>query len=174
MGHVFRLGRLYSETFEARVLDAEGQQRVPVMGCYGIGVDRIVAAAVEAHHDEAGMAWPASIAPFDVHLVGLGLHRDAELSAAAEELYGELRMAGLEVLYDDRDESAGVKFNDADLIGIPLRMTVSPRNHRAGVVEIVQRTAATPAEPEQIERDAAVYKARELQGEARAALDPEV
>lgn len=172
MGHVFRLGRLYSEVFEARVLDAEGQQRVPIMGCYGIGVDRIVAAAVEAHHDEAGIGWPASIAPFDVHLVGLGLNRDEELAADAGRLYGELRAAGLEVLFDDRDESAGVKFNDADLLGIPLRITVSPRNHRAGIVEVLRRLPGETIEAEQVERAASVYKALELHAEALDALDP--
>ena len=139
MGHVFRLGRLYAETFEARVLDAAGEQRVPVMGCYGIGVDRIIAAVVEAHHDERGIAWPAAVAPFDVQLVVLGAARDPALAAAAKALHDELEAVGLAVLYDDRDESPGVKFADADLIGVPLRLTISPRNAKAGMVELALR-----------------------------------
>jgi prolyl-tRNA synthetase len=139
MGHVFRLGRLYAETFDARVLDAAGEQRVPVMGCYGIGVDRIVAAIVEAHHDDRGIAWPPAVAPFDVHLVALGAARDPALAADADALHDELEAAGIAVLYDDRDESPGVKFADADLIGVPLRLTVSPRNARAGMVELQPR-----------------------------------
>ncbi|MGE0134407.1 MAG: proline--tRNA ligase [Dehalococcoidia bacterium] len=144
MGHVFRLGYIYSEAFEARVLDEAGEQRTPIMGCYGLGVDRVVAGAVQEHHDERGIIWPASIAPFDVHLVGLGLGRDPDLAADADALYAELTAAGLEVLYDDRDESPGVKFNDADLIGVPLRLTASSRNLKAGVVEVLRRTGGDP------------------------------
>ncbi len=142
MGHVFRLGRIYSEVFGARVLDEAGEQRTAVMGCYGIGVERIVSASVEANHDEKGIMWPASVAPFDVHLVGLGLGRDADLAADADALYAELTAAGLQVLFDDRDDSPGVKFNDADLIGLPLRVTVSSRNQKAGVVEVQARSAS--------------------------------
>ena len=144
MGHVFRLGLIYSRAFDVHVLDEAGAQRMPVMGCYGLGVDRVIAGAVQEHHDERGIVWPASIAPFDVHLVGLGLGRDAELAADADALYEELCAAGLEVLYDDRDESPGVKFNDADLIGIPLRVTASSRNHKAGVVEVLHRAGGEP------------------------------
>jgi prolyl-tRNA synthetase len=141
MGHVFRLGTIYSETFGAKVLDEAGEQRTAIMGCYGIGLDRIVSAAVEVNHDERGIMWPASIAPFDVHMVGIGLGRDADLAADAQALYAELQSAGIDVLYDDRDESPGVKFNDADLVGIPLRITVSSRNAKAGVVEVQPRGA---------------------------------
>ena len=167
MGHVFRLGRLYSEAFAVNVLDEAGEQRVPIMGCYGIGVDRIVAAAVEQHHDDRGIAWPASIAPYDVHLVGLGLTRDAALAADAETLYAELTVAGLDVLFDDRDESPGVKFNDADLIGLPLRVTVSSRNHGAGVVEVQPREAT---EAERVPRAEAVAWLAALRTAAIAAL----
>jgi prolyl-tRNA synthetase len=167
MGHVFRLGRVYSEAFEATVLDETGAQRVPIMGCYGIGVDRIVAAAVEAHHDERGIAWPASIAPYDVHLVGLGLGRDSELAAEGDALYAELQAAGLDVLFDDRDESPGVKFNDADLLGIPLRVTVSSRNRTAGVVELQLRSAA---EAERVPSAEVVARLVALHAEALAAL----
>ena len=144
----------------------EGKQRLPVMGCYGIGIDRIVAAAVEAHHDDDGIRWPVSIAPYDVHLVGLGLQRDEEVAAEAA-LHEELTAAGLEVLFDDRDESPGVKFNDADLIGVPLRVTVSSRNHKAGVVEVRRRGEE---EAHQLPRGAAVSGLRDLRDEGLAKL----
>ncbi len=170
MGHVFRLGRTYSEPLDASVLDENGEQRTPVMGCYGIGIDRIVAAAVEAHNDEHGIRWPASIAPYDVQLVGLGLGREPEVAEEAEALYAQLTAAGVEVLFDDRDESPGVKFNDADLIGLPLRVTVSSRNHRAGVVEMQRRGAE---EAEQTPRESAVERLLALREELLAALREE-
>ncbi|MEE8421211.1 MAG: proline--tRNA ligase, partial [Dehalococcoidia bacterium] len=159
MGHVFRLGVTYSEPLNAVVLDSAGERQFPTMGCYGLGVDRIVAAAVEAHHDDDGIIWPAAVAPFDVHLVGLGLERDEEVAAEAAALYGELTAAGLDVLFDDRDESPGVKFNDADLIGVPLRVTVSTRNHKAGTVEVQRRGAD---DSEQVERGKTVERVRAL------------
>ena len=148
MGHVFRLGTTYTVPMEVTVDGVDGKPVTPTMGCYGIGLGRIVAAAVEQHHDEKGIAWPASVAPYEVHLVGLGLDRDAAVREDAERLYDELHAAGVEVLFDDRDESPGVKFNDADLIGAPIRLTVSSRNHKAGVVEL-QRRADGLAEPVQ-------------------------
>ncbi len=154
MGHVFRLGLTYSEPLKVEVLDADGERQMPTMGCYGIGIDRIVAAAVEANHDDEGIKWPAEIAPYDVHMVGLGLDRDEDLAADADALYEELTAAGLSVLFDDRDESPGVKFNDADLIGLPVRVTVSARNHKAGVVEMQRRGG----EAEQPERSASVER----------------
>ncbi len=168
LGHVFRLGRLYTEAFESKVLDEQGAQRVPTMGCYGIGIDRIVASAVEAHHDADGIAWPASLAPYDVHLVALGASRDAEVGAEADALFEELRAAGLTVLYDDRDESPGVKFADADLMGLPLRMTVSSRNRKEGAVELQRRAGG---EAERVPRDAVVARAAELHASELAALD---
>jgi len=167
MGHVFRLGRIYSEVFGARVLDEAGEQRTLVMGCYGLGVERIVSASVEVNHDDRGITWPASIAPFDVYLVGLGLGRDAELAADAEALYEELTAAGLQVLFDDRDESPGVKFNDADLVGMPLRVTVSSRNHKAGVVEVQPRSAS---EASQVARAEVVAHLREAHAAMLAPL----
>ena len=167
MGHVFRLGQTYSEPFDAAVLDEDGARRTPTMGCYGIGIDRIIAAAVEAKHDQQGIRWPASIAPYDVHLVGLGLSRDAEVADEAEAVYAELTAAGIEVLFDDRDESPGVKFNDADLIGLPLRVTISSRNHRAGVVEVRRRGAE---EEQHVPRDAVVERLRALREESLAEL----
>ncbi len=154
MGHVFRLGLTYSEPLKVEVLDADGERQMPTMGCYGIGIDRIVAAAVEANHDDEGIKWPAEIAPYDVHMFGLGLDRDEDLAADADALYEELTAAGLSVLFDDRDESPGVKFNDADLIGLPVRVTVSARNHKAGVVEMQRRGG----EAEQPERSASVER----------------
>jgi len=139
MGHVFRLQYVYTKAFTVNVLGADGGQVMPTMGCYGIGIERILSAAVEANHDEAGICWPASIAPYDVHMVGIGLDRDEAAKADADALYAELRAAGLDVIFDDRDERPGVKFNDADLIGMPLRLTVSSRNTTAGVVEFKVR-----------------------------------
>ena len=163
LGHVFRLGQIYSKAFDARVLDSDGQQRLPTMGCYGIGVDRMVAAAVEARNDEDGIRWPVAIAPYDVHLVGLRMDRDEEVVEEANALYEELRAAALEVLFDDRDESPGVKFKDADLIGLPWRLTVSARNQQSGVVELRARETG---EVEQVPRDELVERVRALRAQA--------
>ena len=170
MGHVFRLGQIYSEAFSADVLGADGQPVVPTMGCYGIGVDRIVAAAVEANHDEDGISWPVSVAPYDVQLVALRLDRDPPVAEEAEALYAELENAGLEVLFDDRDESPGVKFNDADLIGLPWRLTVSARNQAQGAVEL--RTRAT-GEVEHVPRGEVASRLQALRAAAIEALDPD-
>ncbi len=137
MGHCFKLGTRYSEPVGATYLDAEGQARPVVMGSYGIGIGRLMAAVIETHHDEHGIVWPAVLAPFDVHLVTLATA--GAVWNRAEALYAELREAGLDVLYDDRDESAGVKFADADLIGCPVRLTVSTRSLEAGGLEIKAR-----------------------------------
>ncbi|MFN8555857.1 MAG: proline--tRNA ligase [Dehalococcoidia bacterium] len=139
MGHVFKLGTVYSEKLGASFLDQDGQSRPVVMGCYGMGVERILAAAIEANHDERGIIWPEELAPFRVHLVALNLDRD-DVRATAERLYDELRAAGVRTLYDDREESAGVKFNDADLLGMPWRVTVSPRTLERHGVEVKRRT----------------------------------
>lgn len=171
MGHVFRLGRLYSEKFAVAVPDADGERITPIMGCYGIGVDRILAAAVEEHHDDAGIVWPASIAPYDVHLVAIGADRDPAIGAEAATLYAAIEAAGLTVLYDDRTESPGVKFNDADLIGLPLRVTVSPRNQKAGVVEVQQRLAGTRPEASAVPIADAVAHLRERHAALIAALN---
>jgi prolyl-tRNA synthetase len=134
LGHCFKLGTRYTAQQGITYLDAEGTERPIVMGSYGIGVDRLIAAIVEVHHDEHGIRWPASVAPYPVHLVSLA--REGEERDRAEALYGELAAAGIDVLYDDRiGPSAGVKFNDADLIGCPLRLTVSRRSLGKGGVE---------------------------------------
>ncbi|MBN1400245.1 MAG: proline--tRNA ligase [Anaerolineae bacterium] len=138
VGHIFKLGSRYSEAMGASYLDADGIAHPPLMGCYGIGLGRLLACIIEAHHDNAGIVWPVSVAPCQVHLVALG-GRDASVDAAAEALYEELGLAGWEVLYDDRPERAGVKFNDADLIGVPVRLTVSNRTIEQNGVELLVR-----------------------------------
>jgi len=138
VGHIFKLGRRYAEAMGARVLDRDGKEVTLVMGSYGIGVERILSAAVEQHHDEQGMKLPRSIAPFQVVLTPTNLN-ETPIREAAEQLYAELKASSLEVLYDDRDERAGVKFMDADLVGIPLRVTVG-RKTGEGVVEITERS----------------------------------
>lgn len=125
LGHVFKLGTFLSEKLGATFLDQNGSSRPVIMGCYGIGVGRLMAAIIEVHHDERGIIWPASIAPYQVHLCLLG--EKPEVLAAADKVYSDLKSGGVEVLYDDRTDSPGVKFNDADLMGIPLRLTISQR-----------------------------------------------
>jgi len=139
VGHIFKLRSVYSEKLEATFQARDGGVQPITMGCYGIGVGRTMASIVEQHHDERGIRWPISVAPFAVHLVALNLDR-AEVREAADALAAELAEAGLEPLYDDREESAGVKFNDADLLGMPVRLTVSPRTLAQGVVEVKPRT----------------------------------
>src|SRR5215216_2963717 len=139
MGHVFKLGTVYTEKMGVTYLDDEGKSHPIVMGCYGIGVGRLLAAVVEANHDERGIIWPREVAPFDAHLVALNADRP-EVRDAAESLFAGLQAAGLRVLYDDREETAGVKFNDADLLGMPWRLTVSPRTLERGAVELKRRT----------------------------------
>ena len=141
VGHVFKLGTFFSVALEATFQDPEGQQQPAIMGCYGIGVGRLLAAAVEQNHDEKGMTLPVSIAPFQVYLAGLNMETP-EVVEAADRIYQQLGDAGIEVLYDDRTESAGVKFNDADLLGFPVRVVVSPRNLKEGKAEVKRRTEA--------------------------------
>jgi len=138
VGNTFKLGTKYSAALGACYLDAEGQRRDIVMASYGIGVGRLIACVAEACRDERGLIWPAAVAPFDVYLVGLDLGDEA-VRAAAEGLYAALGARGIVALYDDRDERAGVKFNDADLLGIPLRVTVSRRTLRDAAVELKGR-----------------------------------
>lgn len=138
LGHIFKLGTKYSEALGATFLDKDGQKKPLVMGCYGIGTGRLLAAVIEESHDEKGIIWPPEIAPYQIHLVALDIGQ-AEVSEAAEGLYGALLARGYELLYDDREESPGVKFNDADLIGLPLRLTVSRRTLEVGGVEVKRR-----------------------------------
>jgi prolyl-tRNA synthetase len=137
MGHIFKLGTTYSEKMKAYFVDADGSRKPVVMGCYGIGLARIMAAAIESKigHDEHGIIWPKELTPFDVHLVSLEGGQDT-----AESLYDAMEKAGLEALYDDRDEPAGVKLTDADLIGIPVRVLTSKKSLEAGGVEVSRRS----------------------------------
>ena len=139
VGHIFQLGTKYSEAMGATVQDKDGQDRVMDMGCYGIGVTRIVGAAIEQNHDEHGIIWPEPLAPFDVVLVPINMHRSDDVREAAETLYAELGDLGLEVLFDDRDARPGVKFADAELLGIPHRLVVSDRSLAAGELEYRHR-----------------------------------
>ena len=138
-GHIFKPGTKYSELFGATYLDAQGNERPIHMGSYGIGVSRLMGIIVEQHHDEKGIIWPFSVAPYSLVLLGLDLDK-AETRQAAEQLYADLTAAEVEVLYDDRLESAGVKFNDADLIGLPLRAVVSKRSLKNGGIELKLRS----------------------------------
>jgi prolyl-tRNA synthetase len=142
VGNIFKLGTTYSVPLGATYLDERGQQQPIVMGSYGIGPARIAAAAVEQRHDQDGIVWPWAIAPFHVHLVPVAV-KDAAQMAAAEEIYRDLRAAGIDVLMDDREERAGVKFKDADLLGIPIRVTVGNALAKEGVVELRPRSTRT-------------------------------
>jgi prolyl-tRNA synthetase len=141
IGHIFKLGTKYSESMGATVLTQDGKSVPIIMGSYGIGVERIITAAVEQQHDEDGIVWPKSLAPFDVVVTVTNMKQD-DLRAAGEQLYSELQKAGFEVLLDDRDERAGVKFKDADLIGIPYRVTIG-KKAADGIVELFDRKAKT-------------------------------
>jgi prolyl-tRNA synthetase len=140
VGHVFKLGTFISEKFGASFLDNDGKSRPTVMGSYGIGLGRLLAAIVEQSHDDKGIIWPLSVAPYQVYLCPLSLDKSAVLPTT-ERIYQELQREGIEVLFDDRDDSPGVKFNDADLLGIPLRLTLSPRTLRSQSTEAKWRTA---------------------------------
>jgi prolyl-tRNA synthetase len=138
VGHIFKLGTKYSEKLACNFTDEAGAERAMIMGCYGLGVGRTVAAAIEQNHDADGIVWPLPLAPFEVLLVSLNPN-DAEVSRVAGELYDALRARGADVLYDDRDERPGVKFKDADLVGIPLRVVVGGKSLAGGQVEISHR-----------------------------------
>ncbi|TMB52451.1 MAG: proline--tRNA ligase [Deltaproteobacteria bacterium] len=145
VGQVFYLGTKYSEAMGATFLGADGRERPIEMGCYGIGITRTVAAAIEQHHDDAGIVWPAPLAPYGVHVVPVSVE-DARLRETAEQLAASLDAAGVDALLDDRDERPGVKFKDADLIGLPVRVTVGPRALARGCVELKTRTAREATE----------------------------
>lgn len=138
IGHIFKLGTRYTDLLGACFLDEKGERKPAIMGCYGIGVNRILAAAIEQHHDTKGIQWPEAIAPFDVEIITIN-QSDEKVVKVAEEIYKKLTTAGKEVLFDDRDERAGVKFNDADLVGIPKQIVLGERNLAQGKVEIKDR-----------------------------------
>jgi prolyl-tRNA synthetase len=139
IGHIFKLGTKYSESMGATVLTQDGKEVPIIMGCYGIGVERIITAAIEQQHDGDGIIWPKSIAPFDVVVTVTNIKQD-DVREAGEKLYQDLQRAGLDALLDDRDERAGVKFKDADLIGVPYRITVG-KKVGDGVIELFDRRA---------------------------------
>ncbi|MBK9315771.1 MAG: proline--tRNA ligase [Acidobacteria bacterium] len=138
IGHIFKLGTKYSNSMGARVLNSDGKEVPVIMGCYGIGVERILAAAIELHNDDAGICFPITVAPFQIVVTPLNV-KDAELKSIGDRIYEELAGAGIEVLYDDRDERAGVKLNDADLIGLPFQIRIGPRKLKEGKVEFYDR-----------------------------------
>ena len=138
VGNIFQLGTKYTKSMNMRYLDADGESHYPIMGCYGIGVGRLAASVCEAHHDDYGPVWPITIAPWQVHLCCLRAD-DAEAKAFADELYASLQKEHIEVIYDDRNVRPGVMFSDADLLGVPIRLVVSPRNMKDAVVELSSR-----------------------------------
>ncbi len=139
VGHIFQLGTKYSEALGAVYLDEQGKQQPMIMGCYGIGVSRLIATIIEVHHDEKGIKWPSGVAPFDVEILPLQV-TDPEVMKIAQQYYDELTKQHIDVLMDDRDETAGRKFNDADLIGLPYRIIIGKRGLAEGNVEIKNRT----------------------------------
>ena len=156
LGHIFKLGTFYSVPFGATFLDEDGEEKPLVMGSYGIGPARTVAAMVEQHHDEKGIQWPASVAPYDVHIVAL-----PGLIEQAESLAGQLDAGGWDVLFDDRDARAGEKFADADLIGCPVRVTVGRRSAEDGTVDLRERMKG---EDDAVSVGELVSKVREMLG----------
>jgi prolyl-tRNA synthetase len=157
IGHVFKLGTVYSQALDAVYLDDKGERHPMIMGCYGIGIGRILIAAVEALHDDKGIIWPAAIAPYSVVITPIKY--DGEVKAAADKLYDQLRAAGIDVLLDDRDARPGVKFADADLIGIPVRINVGDRGLKEGKVELKPRKSP---HPEMAALDAVIDRVRDL------------
>ena len=146
VGHIFQLDRSYSAPMQATVLDHEGNNQVPIMGCYGMGVTRLVAAVIEQNHDDNGIAWPAPLAPFQLHIIALNVQKSEAVREAAERLYQQACDRGIEVLLDDRAERPGVKFAEADLIGIPHRIVIGDRGLKSGVAEYRKRSDATATE----------------------------
>jgi prolyl-tRNA synthetase len=158
VGHTFKLGTKYSRTMGATLLDDQGKEKESVMGCYGIGVGRTVAAAIEQYFDQNGIIFPMPIAPFQVLVLPVNIKMEF-LKETAEQLYQTFLKKGIEVLYDDREETPGVKFKDADLIGIPLRVTLGEKNLKKGLVEIKKRRSG---EILLVRKEEALSKVKEL------------
>lgn len=146
VGHIFQLGTQYAESMNAGVLNMQGKQQIMTMGCYGIGVSRIVAAAIEQNNDENGIIWNESIAPYKVSIIPMNMHKSAEVKAAAEKIYADLQAAGIEVLFDDRKERPGVMFADSELIGIPHNIIIGDRSLKDGLVEHKLRSTGDKTE----------------------------
>ena len=162
VGNIFKLGTEFTEALGATFLTEDGSRRHPVLGSYGIGLGRAMACIVETHHDDKGIVWPAEVAPYAVHLVAIGAVRDAAVADAADAVYRRLTGAGVAVLYDDREESPGVKLTDAELLGMPRIVTISPRSLAAGGVEVTERASG----------DRAVRPIEDLVSELIGASDP--
>jgi len=160
VGHIFKLGTKYSQSMKAMVLTADGKETPIVMGSYGIGVERIMTSAIELFHDADGIIWPLSIAPF--HVIITPVEYKEDMKAAADSLYGQMRSARIEVLLDDRSERPGVKFKDADLIGIPYRVVIGPKRLKEGKVELFTRATK---KTDLIPLDAIVPRLQSLIGE---------
>lgn len=158
VGNIFQLGKKYTESMGMTYLDKDGAVQTPIMGCYGIGVGRLAASVCEAHHDDFGPIWPMAIAPWQVHLCAVRVD-DERVRAAADKLYADLQAAGVEVIYDDRDVRAGVMFSDADLLGVPLRVVISPRNLDEGIFELSSRDKSLK---EKLAPENAVERLKEL------------
>ena len=136
VGHIFKLGTKYSQALNAVFLDEQGKEQPIIMGSYGIGLERIIACAIEQSHDEHGICWPVSIAPYSIHMIGLGLHKSQEAVDACIAIHDALEQSGIDVLFDDRDVSPGIKFNDADLIGLPLQLIIGEKGLQQGQFEM--------------------------------------
>ena len=172
VGNIFQLGAKYTQAMGMRYVDADGTEKTPVMGCYGIGVGRLAACVCEVRHDDHGPVWPLAIAPWQVHLCCLRAD-DAGTKAAADALYASLQKNGVEVLYDDRTVSAGVMFADADLLGIPVRVIVSPRNCAEGCFELAARDKTVKEKAPLAKAVQAVQALlRRLEDEAAAQVPP--
>lgn len=158
VGNIFQLGTKYTKSMEMTYLDKDGNSQTPIMGCYGIGVGRLAASVMESSHDEYGPIWPMAIAPWQVHLCAVRSD-DERVRAAADKLYNDLQSAGVEVIYDDRNVRAGVMFSDADLLGVPLRVVISPRNLDEGIYELTSRDKKIT---EKLAPETAVSRLKEL------------
>ena len=146
VGHIFQLGDSYSASMQASVLDQDGNSVTPTMGCYGMGVTRLVAAVIEQNHDDRGITWPTPLAPFQLHIIALNGHKSDAVKQASEALYAEATAAGIDTLLDDRAERPGVKFAEADLIGIPHRVVIGDRGLQNGAVEYRLRSETEASE----------------------------
>jgi prolyl-tRNA synthetase len=144
VGHIFQLGKKYSESMQASILNEEGKSQTMTMGCYGIGVSRIVAAAIEQNNDENGMILPKSIAPFELIIVPIGYHKNDNVRAQANKIYADLLESGIDVILDDRDARPGIMFAESDLIGIPNRLVIGEKSLNENKVEFKSRTESSP------------------------------
>jgi prolyl-tRNA synthetase len=158
VGHIFKLGRKFTSSLGVSVLGPDGSAITPIMGSYGIGIERAIAAIAEVYHDDAGLKWPVQVAPAEVAVTMVSV-KDEAVRTAAESIYAELMAAGIDVLLDDRDERPGVKFKDAELIGFPIRISVGSRDLADGLVEVVSRRSG---ERERVPVDQAVKHAQAL------------